>query len=475
MKMSFKKENKPVKENELVKNRDYEITIEDMGNDGEGIGHIDGMTVFVKDTVIGDVVLIKIIKVKKSIAYGRLVNLIRPSEFRVEPMCPKARSCGGCVMQHVSYERQKQYKWDKVRNCLQRIGGVESPETIMEPIYGMEDPYHYRNKAQFPVGRDKDGKVVIGFYAGRTHQIIDTDDCAIGVPVNKEIIRTVRAFAEKYNVSTYDEVTGKGLVRHILTRVGFTTGEIMVCLIINGNKNDIPHVDELVERLAGIEGMTSICININREKTNRILGDKCVTLWGQSYITDYIGNVKYHISPLSFYQVNPVQTKVLYDKALEYADLSGDEIVWDMYCGIGTISLFLAQKARKVYGVEIVPQAIEDAKNNAKLNGFDNVEFYVGKAEEVVPRMYRQGGDAAKADVVVVDPPRKGCDAVLLDILVAMAPKRIVYVSCDPATLARDVKYLRENGYDLEKVAAVDQFCHSSHVETVILLSRADR
>ena len=454
----------------LVKNEDYQVLIEDMGNDGEGIGHVQGMTVFVKDAVVGDLAEVKIVKVKKNIAYGRLMKLTTPSPYRVEPVCDKAKRCGGCTMQQVSYEQQLEYKWNKVKNCLQRIGKMENVEAIMEkPAYGMNNPFHYRNKAQFPVGRDKNGNVVIGFYAGRSHDIIDTESCAIGAPVNDQIVAIVRSFIEGNHISTYDEETGRGLVRHILIRVGFTTKEIMVCLVTNGNK--LPHSEILIDELVKIEGMTSICLNVNMENTNRILGDKCITLWGQSYITDYIGDIKYQISPLSFYQVNPVQTNVLYNKALEYADLSGDETVWDMYCGIGTISLFLAQKAKKVYGVEIVPQAIDDARHNAEINGITNAEFFVGKAEEVVPDIYKKGGDGSHADVVVVDPPRKGCDQVLLDTLVHMAPERIVYVSCDPATLARDVKILQEKGYEAKKVAVVDQFCHSGHVETVVKLS----
>lgn len=454
----------------LVKNENYQVLIEDMGNDGEGIGHVQGMTVFVKDAVVGDLAEVKIVKVKKNIAYGRLMKIITPSPYRVEPVCDKAKRCGGCTMQQVSYEQQLEYKWNKVKNCLQRIGKMENVEAIMEkPAYGMDDPFHYRNKAQFPVGRNKNGNVVIGFYAGRSHDIIDTESCAIGAPVNDQIVAIVRSFIEDNHISTYDEETGRGLVRHILIRVGFTTKEIMVCLVTNGNK--LPHSEILIDELVKIEGMTSICLNVNMENTNRILGDKCITLWGQSYITDYIGDIKYQISPLSFYQVNPVQTNVLYNKALEYADLSGDETVWDMYCGIGTISLFLAQKAKKVYGVEIVPQAIDDARHNAEINGITNAEFFVGKAEEVVPDIYKKGGDGSHADVVVVDPPRKGCDQVLLDTLVHMAPERIVYVSCDPATLARDVKILQEKGYEAKKVAVVDQFCHSGHVESIVLLS----
>ena len=454
----------------LVKNENYQVLIEDMGNDGEGIGHVQGMTVFVKDAVVGDLAEVKIVKVKKNIAYGRLMKLITPSPYRVEPVCDKAKRCGGCTMQQVSYEQQLEYKWNKVKNCLQRIGKMENVEAIMEkPAYGMNNPFHYRNKAQFPVGRDKNGDVVIGFYAGRSHNIIDTESCVIGAPVNDQIVAIVRSFIEDNHISTYDEETGRGLVRHILIRVGFTTKEIMVCLVTNGNK--LPHSEILIDELVKVDGMTSICLNVNMENTNRILGDKCITLWGQSYITDYIGDIKYQISPLSFYQVNPVQTNVLYNKALEYADLSGDETVWDMYCGIGTISLFLAQKAKKVYGVEIVPQAIDDARHNAEINGITNAEFFVGKAEEVVPDIYKKGGDGSHADVVVVDPPRKGCDQVLLDTLVHMAPERIVYVSCDPATLARDVKILQEKGYEAKKVAVVDQFCHSGHVETVVKLS----
>ena len=454
----------------LVKNENYQVLIEDMGNDGEGIGHVQGMTVFIKDAVVGDLAEVKIVKVKKNIAYGRLMKLITPSPYRVEPVCDKAKRCGGCTMQQVSYEQQLEYKWNKVKNCLQRIGKMENVDAIMEkPAYGMDDPFHYRNKAQFPVGRDKNGDVVIGFYAGRSHNIIDTESCVIGAPVNDQIVAIVRSFIEDNHISTYDEETGRGLVRHILIRVGFTTKEIMVCLVTNGNK--LPHSEILIDELVKVDGMTSICLNVNMENTNRILGDKCITLWGQSYITDYIGDIKYQISPLSFYQVNPVQTNVLYNKALEYADLSGDETVWDMYCGIGTISLFLAQKAKKVYGVEIVPQAIDDARHNAEINGITNAEFFVGKAEEVVPDIYKKGGDGSHADVVVVDPPRKGCDQVLLDTLVHMAPERIVYVSCDPATLARDVKILQEKGYEAKKVAVVDQFCHSGHVETVVKLS----
>ncbi len=488
----------------LEKNQEYEITIEDMGNEGEGIGRIDGMAVFVKDAVVGDVARIKIIKAKKNYAYGRLMELVSSSAYRVDPICPHARRCGGCSIMQVNYAKQLAWKQDKVMNCLKRIGGITNVEELMEPIIGMETlgvakytsqakgngecfpAIRYRNKAQFPVRRDKDGNIAIGFYAGRTHSVIDTDVCYLQDIVNDEIIKRFRGFLEKYQVEPYDEEQHTGLVRHILTRVGRKTGEVMICVIINGTElvgcvpKNTPNLkdkymnveQELVKCMEDIPGITSISVNVNREKTNRILGDKCRTIWGSDTITDYIGNVKYQINPLSFYQVNPEQTEKLYGKALEYADLHGDETVWDLYCGIGTISLFLAQKAKKVMGVEIIPEAIDDARKNAKMNGFDNVEFFVGKAEEVLPEQYEKYG--VYADVIVVDPPRKGCDEVAISTMVKMQPKKIVYVSCDPATLARDVKMLVAAGYEVKKVCAVDQFGHTGHIEVVTCLQRMD-
>ena len=462
----------------MQKNDMVTVTIEDMGTSGEGIGKVDGYALFIKDAIIGDVVEAKIMKAKKNYGYARLMNILAPSEYRVKnPQCSMARKCGGCQIQEMEYERQLQFKMDKVRGNLMRIGEVpeELLDCVMEPIVGMDEPFHYRNKAQFPVGTDKEGNIVTGFYAGRTHSIIPNTDCSLGVPVNEKILKCILAFMEEYGIRAYDEEKHSGLVRHVLIRYGFTTKEIMVCLVINGNS--LPCGEILAERLAQIPGMTSITLSINKDKTNVIMGNQIKPLWGQTYITDYIGNVKYQISPLSFYQVNPVQTEKLYGLALEYADIHGNETVWDLYCGIGTISLFLAQKAKKVYGVEIVPQAIDDAKNNAKINGITNAEFYVGKAEEVLPEYYaayerEHGGKTAHADVIVVDPPRKGCEESLLQTMVDMQPDRIVYVSCDSATLARDVKYLRRCGYELEKVRAVDQFPHTVHVETVVLLSQ---
>ena len=450
---------------EYRKNDIVTLEIVDCGTDGEGIGKADGFTVFVKDAVIGDTVTAKIMKAKKSYGYGRLMEILQPSPYRVEPLCPSARQCGGCQLQAVSYEEQKAFKEKKLRGHLERIGGFK--ELPMEPLIGMDEPYHYRNKAQFPVGRNKEGRIVTGFYAGRTHAIIENRDCALGIPQNKEVLDRVIAHMEKYNIAPYDEMTGKGLVRHIFVRYGFFTGELMVCLIINGQ--DLPHQKELVEKLGEIPGMTSISLNINKKRNNVILGDKVKTIWGKEYITDKIGDISYEISPLSFFQVNPHQTWKLYSKALEYADLHGEETVWDLYCGIGTISLFLAQKAKFVRGVEIVPAAIEDARRNARLNEIDNVEFFVGKAEEVLPREYEKNG--VYADVIVVDPPRKGCDEMLLKTILKMQPKRVVYVSCDSATLARDLRFLCDNGYELKKVCGVDQFPQTVHVETVVLLS----
>ena len=461
----------------MQKNDLVTVAIEDIGVGGEGIGKVDGYTLFIKDAIIGDVVEAKIVKAKKNYGYARLMNIVTPSENRVEkPACPMARRCGGCQIQEMKYGAQLSFKEGKVRGNLERIGEVptELLDKVMQPIVGMEEPFHYRNKAQFPIGTDKEGHIITGFYAGRTHSIIPNTDCTLGVAVNQKILEIILHFMENNHISAYDEEKHKGLVRHVLIRYGFKTDEIMVCLVINGEK--LPHAEKLVDKLCEISGMTSITISVNKAKTNVIMGNEIKLLWGQTYITDYIGNVKYQISPLSFYQVNPVQTEKLYGLALDYASLTGNETVWDLYCGIGTISLFLAQNAKQVYGVEIVPQAIDDARNNAKINDITNAEFYVGKAEEVLPEYYREyqeshGGETAHADVIVVDPPRKGCEESLLQTIVDMQPEKVVYVSCDSATLARDVKFLRESGYELKKITPVDQFPNTVHVETVVLLS----
>lgn len=494
----------------MQKNKTAIVKIEDIGVNGEGIGKVDGYTLFIKDAVIGDVVEAKVVKAKRNYGYARLMKVIVSSEYRTAPKCAFARKCGGCQIQEMSYEKQLEFKQNKVKGNLERIGGFAADflERAMEPIVGMEEPFYYRNKAQFPFGTDKKGNPVTGFYAGRTHDIIANTDCALGVPVNQEILELVLEFMKKYQISSYDETTGTGLIRHLLIRFGFATKEIMVCFVVNrdhirigkqsrkenadqterqkdkltGCGEWIPHQEELIDRLCAINGMTSISISPNTKRNNVIMGDAYEVLWGQGYITDYIGDIKYQISPLSFYQVNPVQTEKLYRLALKYAGLQRQAgkktVVWDLYCGIGTISLFLAQKADQVYGVEIVPQAIDDAKQNAKINGIENVEFYVGKAEEVLPAYYddymkEHPGKTAHADVIVVDPPRKGCEESLLRTMVDMEPDRIVYVSCDSATLARDLKYLCGSGrYELVKWRAVDQFPMSVHVETVCLLTK---
>ena len=505
----------------MKKNEHFITTIEDMSEDGAGVGKTDGFIWFIKDTVIGDVVEASAMKMKKSYGYARLVKVLNPSPYRVEPKCPVARQCGGCQLQMMDYKEQLRFKERKVYNHLKRIGGLENlvlpgededcgnvaglgaseaemggnvggawdagtpeahgledsgkntsgfsgPVVRMEPIMGMENPWRYRNKAQFPFGRSKDGRIITGFYAGRTHDIVECEDCLLGVEENRLILEIVKGFMERRNIAPYEEKTGTGLVRHCLIRKGFTTGELMVCLVVNGS--GLPHSGELVEELLKIPGMTSISLNVNKERTNVILGKEIINLYGPGYITDFIGNVKYRISPLSFYQVNPAQTVKLYGKALEYADLTGEETVWDLYCGIGTISLFLAQKAKRVFGVEIVPEAIEDARENARINGIENAQFFVGKAEEVLPREYEE--NQAYADVIVVDPPRKGCDSVCLDTIVKMGPKRVVYVSCDSATLARDVKYLGERGYEVRRVGCCDMFGGSGHCESVVKLER---
>lgn len=449
----------------VEKNQTYTMSITDIGTNGEGIGRIDGYTVFVEGALPEEVIKVLIVKTKKHFGYGKLLEILEPSPHRVTPACPVAAKCGGCQLQHLSYEGQLAFKTKKVKDHLERIGGFSG--ISVGYAKGMEEPWRYRNKAQFPVG-GKTGEPEIGFYAKRSHRIIDTPVCMLQNEVNDRIVKIIRAFLAEYEIPLYDETIHRGLVRHILTRMGRCTGEIMVCLVVNGRK--LPHCDVLVEHLREIEGMTSIVLNVNTDQTNVILGTEVHVLWGKETIRDYIGDVQFEISPLSFYQVNPLQTQVLYQTALDFAELEGNETVLDLYCGIGTISLFFAQKAKHVFGVEIVPEAIADAKRNAALNGMNNADFAVGAAEDVIPRLYEEKG--ITADVVVVDPPRKGCDSVLLDTIAAISPKKVVYVSCDSATLARDLAYLCPKGYTIEKVQVVDMFPHTVHVETVVLLSK---
>ena len=458
----------------MEKNQIFETRIEDMSEQGEGIGRVDGYTLFVKDALIGDRIEGKVIKAKKTYGYGKLLRILEPSPFRVEPLCPAASPCGGCQLQAMSYGRQLSFKEDKVRNHLIRIGGFDEAALPMEPIVGMDmDPegnrgFRYRNKGQFPFGRGKEGQIIYGFYAGRTHSIIEIKECFLGSQVSSRILETVRAFMEEYKIPPYDEVRHEGLVRHVLIRTGYHTGEVLVCLVINGRR--LPHSQILADRLMAVSGMTSVSLNVNRRKTNVILGDEIILLAGAPCITDTIGSLTYRIAPQSFYQVNPQQTEKLYKKALEFAGLTGGETVWDLYCGIGTISLFLAGEASQVYGVEIVSAAVKNARENASINHITNVEFFEGRAEEILPDWYRAHPEE-RADVIVVDPPRKGCDEALLATMAQMEPGRIVYVSCDSATLARDLKVLCSAGYRLERVQPVDMFPMTVHVETVVMLS----
>lgn len=489
---------------EYKKNDLVTVVIEDVGADGEGIGKPEGFTLFVKDAIIGDVVQARITKNKKNYAYARLEKVLTPSPFRVQPLCACHRQCGGCQLQAMDYGRQLQFKQDKVKNNLLRIGGFSEEEidSVMEPVVGMDNPYHYRNKAQYPIGRDREGNPIAGFYAGRTHSIIPNTECWLGRKENRLILETILDYMKEFHVQPYDEETGKGLLRHVLIRTGFASGEIMVCLVLNrkgkGKTADaqgsyLPHQELLLERLSHIPNMTSVSVSINTEKTNVIMGKEIHTLWGNPTIRDSIRvrdmeredmaftgeSLEFAISPLSFYQVNPLQTEKLYSLALQYAGLTGRETVWDLYCGIGTISLFMATRARQVYGVEIIPQAIEDARENARRNHITNATFFTGKAEEVLPAFYeRQDAPDRKMlhpDVIVVDPPRKGCDEKCLSTMLKMAPDRIVYVSCDSATLARDLRILCDGGYALKKVRAVDQFAHTVHVECVVLISREEK
>ena len=474
------------------KNDSVTVRITDIGNNGEGIGKIEGYTLFVKDAVIGDTVKVSIMKAKKNYAYAHLDEIISPSDKRIEPMCPKAKACGGCQLQALKYGEQLKYKTDKVKNDLIRIGGFDAKliDSVMEPIIGMDGafPVRYRGKAQFPVGRDREGNIVTGFYAGHSHSIIPIDDCVIGAKEYAKITGIIRDHMKHYDIAPYDENSGTGLVRHILIRKGYKTGELMVCLVLNRGKSSngiyLTGQDELIKELGKINNMTSVSVDLNTHNTNVIMGDETYTIWGSDVIHDVIETVDaderaitYSISPLSFYQVNPKQTDRLYSKVLQYAGLTGKETVWDLYCGTGTISLFLAGSAAHVYGVEIVPDAIKDAIRNAKDNGIDNVSFYVGKAEDI----YLDGSDTAseggillsdRPDVIVVDPPRKGCDQVLINTMLSVAPGKIVYVSCDPATLSRDLKLLCDGGYELKAVTPTDMFPHCVHIENCCLLTR---
>ena len=450
---------------EFKKNDTVTLYIEDMGHDGEGIGKADGYTLFVKDTVIGDKVEAKIMKMKKNYGYARLMKVLEPSKDRVQPRCPAARACGGCQLQFLSYEKQLEFKKNKVKGNLERIGGFEN--ICIEQVIGMEEPWRYRNKAQFPVGKNKDGEIITGFYAGRTHSIISNKNCYLGTEVNEQILEEVLVYMKENHIEPYDEVSGTGLVRHVLIRCGFKTGEIMVCLVLNGDA--LPKAEKLTARLQEIPGMTSITFNVNKKRNNVILGDKIVKLWGQDYISDYIGEVQYRISPLSFYQVNPVQTEKLYNLAIELAGLTGKETVLDAYCGIGTIGIIASRKAGQVIGVELNQDAVRDAVNNAKLNQISNIRFYCNDAGQFMVNMAERGD---RADVVIMDPPRSGSTEKFMDSIKKMGADKLVYISCNPETLARDLRYMKKLGYRVDgNAVGVDMFAETYHVETVVLLS----
>jgi 23S rRNA (uracil1939-C5)-methyltransferase len=449
----------------VEKNKEYIVEVQGMGFEGEGVSKIDGFTVFIPGALENEKVRVKIVKVNKNFGFGKLTEVLEPSPERAEPQCGIYRRCGGCQLQHLGYEAQLRFKRNRVEDCLRRIGKLEGFR--LHDTIGMENPYRYRNKVQLPVGR-REGKAVIGFYAQRSHDIIDMDSCLIQNETADKVIGIAREWLDRFKVEAYDEQTNSGSLRNIMVREGFRTGEVMVVVVTRTKQ--LPQADELVDALRkGIPGLKSVIQNINPKQTNVILSDECVTLWGSDTISDFIGDFRFNISPLSFFQVNPVQTEVLYGKALEYAGLTGNETVFDAYCGTGTITLFLSKKAKKVYGVEIVPQAIENARINAEQNGVENAEFIVGESEKVIPDLINKG---IKADVVVVDPPRKGCGPELLEAIAKIEPKRIVYVSCDPGTLARDLGMLKDQGYDTIEVQPVDMFPMTAHVEVVTLLTR---
>lgn len=451
----------------MKKNDEMNLRIVDQGHTGEGIGKEDGYPLFVDFALPEELVKVRVLKTNKNYGFGKMLEILEPSSERVEPPCPYYYRCGGCHIMHSSYRGQLAFKKKRVKDSLERIGKISHVE--VDDTIGMENPFRYRNKVQIPLGR-VDGKFVAGFYARRSHRIVDIESCIVQHLDGDLVLGALRDWAEEFGITTYHNdlsVDPKGILRHLMVRKGFRTGDLMVVLVVT-NK-DVPHLHVLLERLKEIEGFQSLLLNINKEETNLVLGQENILIYGKEAIEDYIGPFRFKISPHSFFQVNPVQTEVMYGKALEYAGLTGKETVFDCYCGAGTISLFLSQKAEKVYGIEIVPQAIADARDNAVLNHVENVEFLVGKSEEVILDLISRG---IKAHVVVVDPPRKGCDLGLLEAIRDISPERIVYVSCDPGSLARDLGILESFGFHTEKVTPIDNFPSSYHVESVCLMSK---
>lgn len=452
----------------VEKNKEYTVTVDAVSSDGNGIAHIDGFAIFIPRTVDGDEVKILVVKVKSRFAYGKLLEIITPSNKRAEVTCSAYKRCGGCQLRHINYNSQLKIKKDIVENAIQRIGGFENFE--VEKIVGMDNPERYRNKMVFPIGF-VNGKTECGFYAQRSHDIIPLKDCLIGDKLNSEINKAVITYMNDNNIPPYDEINHKGIVRRVFTRTSHSTGEVMV--VISANATTLPKSKKLVNMLRTTsDRISSIILNINTKRNNLVITDNNVTLWGKNCILDTLCGIEFEISPESFFQVNPIQTEKLYNTALEYAELNKNTSVMDIYCGIGTISLCAAMKAKNVIGIEIVERAIEDAKENAKRNNIQNAVFYADSAENIVPLLIEKG---EKPDVVILDPPRKGSDEKTLSAIIKAQPERIVYVSCNPATLARDARFLADRGYFISKSSAFDLFPHTTHVESVLLMSRSDR
>ncbi|MBD1370771.1 23S rRNA (uracil(1939)-C(5))-methyltransferase RlmD [Hazenella sp. IB182357] len=445
-----------------------EIEVTGHGHNGSGVGKYHGFTVFTPLVIPGEVVQVRINQVKKTFAQAELLTVVEECNERVAPPCPIFESCGGCQLQHMAYEVQLLMKGQQVVDSFKRIGGLD--HLHIEPVIGMKNPWRYRNKAQVPVGL-RNGKWVAGFYEAGTHEIVDMETCLIQDPQNDHMIATIKQLAAECHIPPYNERTGEGILRHVMVRHGFKTDETMVVLVTT--HNDFPGKKKWLRKIQEtLPSLTSLIQNVNARKTNVILGKKNDLIAGNEVIVDQIGAVQFKISPHSFYQVNPVQTEVLYDQVRQFAELTGAETVIDAYCGIGTIGIYLAAQAKAVYGVEIVEAAVQDAIENARLNQMRHVHFTVGAAEKVMPQWVREG---IKPDVIILDPPRKGCDQALLSASVSMQPDRIVYVSCNPATLARDAKFLAEAGYEIKKVQPVDMFPHTGHVECVVLFSRMEK
>ncbi len=445
------------------KNDRIELEIKSCTAQGDGVGHYDGLTIFVANAAVGDVVIAHLLKVKSKIAFAKVEKIIVPSQDRIEVDCPVFSKCGGCTFRHISYEQELEIKQNEVAQTMKRIGHIEIEP---QPIIGAKKYNRYRNKAQYPISIEN-GNLKIGFFAPRSHRVVDCRDCLLQPESFENILETFDKWVTENEINIYDEIAHRGLLRHIYIRQ-VSGGDTLVCAVINGDS--LPHTDRLIEGLTrNNPKIKGIVLNVNKHKTNVILGKKCVTIWGDGYITDKLCGLKFRISPLSFYQVNSKQTEKLYEKAAEYAALSGNETLFDIYCGIGTIGLILASKAKQVVGIEIVPDAVENAKENAKINGIENARFICSDAAKAAEQLKSEG---VFADVVVVDPPRKGCSPELLNTIIEMSPDRLVYISCNPATLARDCAILDNHGYKTSHLTPVDMFPRTGHVETVVLMSR---